>query len=172
MRPALLAHFYFKVLSLLFVFPSSCPCCEPSIRPGLFYTYSIALMTLATFCDNHHGLFRITHWHYRYLYMPNYPNLLVAGRCLSAERTAFASVRVQAPAMATGQAAGCAAVLCALDGYTALTLSPAGLQARLREQYAIFLMTDLPQIATGYFWGLVGQPWAMAIEISFFITVQ
>ncbi len=50
---------------------------------------------------------------YRSLIMRSHPNLLVAGRCISADRLAFASIRVQAPAMALGQAAGTAAALCA-----------------------------------------------------------
>lgn len=43
---------------------------------------------------------------YRALIAPNYPNLLVAGRCLSADRQALASLRVMASCMGTGQAAG------------------------------------------------------------------
>ena len=46
---------------------------------------------------------------YRALIAPNYPNLLVAGRCLSAARQALASLRVMASCMGTGQAAGVAA---------------------------------------------------------------
>ena len=46
---------------------------------------------------------------YRALIAPNYPNLLVAGRCLSADRQALASLRVMASCMGTGQAAGVAA---------------------------------------------------------------
>ncbi len=48
---------------------------------------------------------------YRALIAQNYPNLLVAGRCLSADRKAFASMRVQASCMGTGQAAGVAAAM-------------------------------------------------------------
>ena len=50
---------------------------------------------------------------YRALYAPGFPNLLVAGRCLSADKTAFASLRVQASCMGTGQAAGAAAAMAA-----------------------------------------------------------
>ena len=58
---------------------------------------------------------------YRALYSPGFGNLLVAGRCISADKTAFASLRVQASCMGTGQAAGVAAALaaqasCGVDG--------------------------------------------------------
>lgn len=53
---------------------------------------------------------------YRALIAPDYPNLLVAGRCLSADRQAFASLRVQGSCMDMGQAAGAAAAQCALSG--------------------------------------------------------
>lgn len=46
---------------------------------------------------------------YRALIVPEYPNLLVAGRCLSADRQALASLRVMASCMGMGQAAGAAA---------------------------------------------------------------
>ena len=46
---------------------------------------------------------------YRALIAPDYPNLLVAGRCISTDRRALASLRVQASCMGTGQAAGVAA---------------------------------------------------------------
>ena len=48
---------------------------------------------------------------YRALVAADFPNLLVAGRCLSADRRAFASLRVQASCMALGQAAGVAAAM-------------------------------------------------------------
>ena len=53
---------------------------------------------------------------YRSLITPNYPNLLVAGRAISADGEAFAAIRVQAPCMETGQAAGFAAALCLQRG--------------------------------------------------------
>ena len=54
---------------------------------------------------------------YRSLIVEGFPNLLVAGRCFSAERDAFASARVMACMMGIGQAAGFAAALSsAADG--------------------------------------------------------
>lgn len=49
---------------------------------------------------------------YRSLVPVKIDNLLVAGRCVSAEFNAIAAVRVIAPAMSTGQAAAIAAALC------------------------------------------------------------
>ena len=53
---------------------------------------------------------------YRSMIAPDRPNLLVAGRCISADAEAFAAIRVQAPCMEMGQAAGLAAALCLKDG--------------------------------------------------------
>ena len=53
---------------------------------------------------------------YRSLIAEGFPNLLVAGRCISADAEAFAAIRVQAPCMEVGQAAGLAAALCLQDG--------------------------------------------------------
>lgn len=53
---------------------------------------------------------------YRSLVAESHDNLLVAGRCISADKTAFASLRVQASCMGTGQAAGVAAAQCASSG--------------------------------------------------------
>lgn len=50
---------------------------------------------------------------YRSLIVPGYDNLIVPSRCLSADQIASASVRVQAPMMCLGQAAGLAAAMCA-----------------------------------------------------------
>ena len=55
---------------------------------------------------------------YRALIAADFPNLLVAGRIISADRKAFASLRVQASCMGTGQAAGVAAAQCALSACT------------------------------------------------------
>lgn len=53
---------------------------------------------------------------YRSLIAAGFPNLLVAGRAISADADAFAAIRVQAPCMETGQAAGIAAALCSAAG--------------------------------------------------------
>ncbi len=74
---------------------------------------------------------------YRSLYAQSHKNLLTAGRCVSADKEAIASIRVQAPCMAMGQAAGTAAALC-LDGATDVTdLDTALLRQRLAAQGAI-----------------------------------
>lgn len=70
---------------------------------------------------------------YRSLVPVESPNLLVAGRCLSADRTAFASLRVQASAMGAGQAAGVAAAMCAKSGTDTANVDIPALQNRLRS---------------------------------------
>ena len=74
---------------------------------------------------------------YRALVAEGFPRLLVAGRCISADRAAFASIRVMATAMALGQAAGTAAAL-ALQGDTdVIALDTARLRELLLAQGAI-----------------------------------
>ena len=75
---------------------------------------------------------------YRALMAGGFPNLLVAGRCLSADRAAFASLRVQASCMGTGQAAGVAAAqACRAAALDVRTLPTAPLVARLKELGAV-----------------------------------
>lgn len=74
---------------------------------------------------------------FRSLYTEEFSNLLVAGRCISADTNAFASVRVQAPVMAIGQAAGTAAALCVRDGLNVEELPFETLKSTLLEQGAI-----------------------------------
>ena len=64
-------------------------------------------------------------------------NIVVAGRCISAERRALASARITGTSMATGQAAGTAAALSARTGTPIRELVVNELQAVLREQGAI-----------------------------------
>jgi hypothetical protein len=65
------------------------------------------------------------------------PNLLVAGRCISADHDALASTRVMAPSMALGQAAGTAAALAVREKATADRVDIAELQATLRDAGAL-----------------------------------
>ena len=74
---------------------------------------------------------------YRALYSPGFENLLVGGRCISADKTAFASLRVQASCMGTGQAAGVAAALAAADGVAVSEIDIPVLKGRLRKMGAI-----------------------------------
>jgi len=75
---------------------------------------------------------------YRSLYAKAFANLLVAGRCISADRSTFASVRVQAPCMAMGQAAGIAAALCCRKGITVSEVETSALHDALKHQDALF----------------------------------
>ena len=70
---------------------------------------------------------------YRALVAEGYPNLLVAGRAISADRKAFASMRVQASCMGTGQAAGVAAAMCAAAGCDVLSVDTEALIAKLKQ---------------------------------------
>lgn len=63
-------------------------------------------------------------------------NLLVAGRCISAEHEALASTRVMAPSMALGQAAGLAAALAAREAAPVGDVRVDELQHLLAEQGA------------------------------------
>lgn len=64
-------------------------------------------------------------------------NLLVAGRCVSSDRLANSALRVQASAMAMGQAAGTAAALAAAQGCDPLSLPISMLRDTLRAHGAI-----------------------------------
>ncbi len=70
---------------------------------------------------------------YRSLLAESLDNLLVAGRCISADKTSFASLRVQASCMGTGQAAGVAAAQCAASGRDVRKADVAALMDTLRE---------------------------------------
>ena len=64
-------------------------------------------------------------------------HLLAAGRILSSDTDANSALRVQAVCMATGQAAGCAAALCAKAGIGVKELSLDALRGELLRQGAI-----------------------------------
>ena len=71
---------------------------------------------------------------YRSLITPDIRNLIVAGRCISSDPEAFAAIRVQAPCMEIGQAAGTAAALCLKSGDCAVQdLDASELVAQVRE---------------------------------------
>lgn len=65
------------------------------------------------------------------------PNLLVAGRCISADHDALASTRVMATSMAIGEAAGTAGALAARDRVAPGAVDIAELQATLRSAGAL-----------------------------------
>ena len=65
------------------------------------------------------------------------PNLLVAGRCISADHDALASTRVMAPSMAIGEAAGTAAALATRNGGPPVPVDVSELRASLRAAGAL-----------------------------------
>lgn len=71
---------------------------------------------------------------YRCLITEKYPNLIVAGRAISADEEAFAATRVQAPCMETGQAAGLAAGLCLQSGIPVQQVNVSKLLAAIKSK--------------------------------------
>jgi len=97
--------------------------------------------------DHHAGL--DTRWEYvanadtydipfRALLPQKLNNVIVAGRCLSADHDAHASVRSMAQCMAMGQAAGTAAGLSVVDATVPRLLDMVALRARLLADGALF----------------------------------
>lgn len=78
----------------------------------------------------------------RALIPENSENFLVAGRCLSADRLALSGLRVQAPCMAMGQAAGCAAALGCLQNKPIQQLEISDIRDLLRQHKAILPETS------------------------------
>ena len=74
---------------------------------------------------------------YRCLIADEYPNLLVAGRCISADAEAFAAIRVQAPCMETGQAAGIAAAMCCERNIAVQAVDTDALTAAVRAEGSV-----------------------------------
>lgn len=70
---------------------------------------------------------------YRVLLPQKVSNLLVAGRCISADRKAVGAIRVMPPCFAMGQAAGTAAAMCVKNGTTPATVDVPALQQLLRD---------------------------------------
>lgn len=74
---------------------------------------------------------------YRALLVKGIDHLLVAGRCLSADRMAMSGIRVQAACMAAGQSAGEAAALAAKKGCSPRDLSADEIKAALLSHNCI-----------------------------------
>lgn len=85
---------------------------------------------------------------YRALLPQKVDNLLVAGRCLSADHDAHASVRSMGQCMAMGQAAGTAAALAARTQTNPRELAITNLQERLRADGALFSGATVATAAT------------------------
>jgi hypothetical protein len=77
---------------------------------------------------------------YRILVPESVDGLLVAGRSVSCDREALASIRVGATCAVTGQAAGVAAALAVQSGVQPRAVDVSRLQRILREQQAILLV--------------------------------
>ena len=78
-------------------------------------------------------------------------NLLVAGRCISAEREAQASLRIQQTCQSTGQAAGTAAAISLQEDVTPRELDPMKVVAQLEKDRAAVepafeVLKDLPGV--------------------------
>ena len=74
---------------------------------------------------------------YRALIAKGVDHLLMAGRCLSADRVAMSAIRVQASCMATGQAAGEAAAIAARKGCSPRAVPVEEIKAGLRARGCI-----------------------------------
>lgn len=75
-------------------------------------------------------------------------NLLMAGRCISAEHVAQSSLRIQQTCMSTGEAAGTAAALSLKAGTTPRELNPAIVVARLAEDRKVEPAFDVLKAVT------------------------
>jgi len=85
---------------------------------------------------DYHGLRRSYGVPWRSLVTAEFANLVVTGRCLSADHVAHSSVRRMAPGFALGEAAGIGTAQALAHG-DVRTLPVAPLQARLRDFGAI-----------------------------------
>ena len=79
---------------------------------------------------------------YRALYIRDFPELIAAGRCISAAGWLWDVTRVIPPAIVTGQAAGSAAALAVSRGRKIPDLSVADLQKNLTEQGVLLHFDD------------------------------
>lgn len=74
---------------------------------------------------------------YRALIADRFPNIICAGRCISTDRQALASLRVQASCMGTGQAAGAAAAMAVRSSCSVRDIDVPALVSTLKEWGAI-----------------------------------
>jgi hypothetical protein len=74
---------------------------------------------------------------YRTLVPKDLDGLLVAGRCISADHQAMSAMRVMAPCMATGQAAGTAAAMAAMARIRPRSVDVAALRETLAATGAL-----------------------------------
>ncbi|MBQ6240952.1 MAG: FAD-dependent oxidoreductase [Firmicutes bacterium] len=89
--------------------------------------------------SNQYAAIRNGRWYgipYRCLVPERIDNLLVAGRCVSAESDAAGAIRVMPPSTAMGQAAGQAAAMAVQQRLAVSDVSVSELQQKLREQGA------------------------------------
>jgi hypothetical protein len=100
---------------------------------------------------------------YRSLVPVKVDNLLVAGRCISAEFHATTAIRIIAPSMSTGQAAGTAAVLCLKE-----RSSPRDLDGKMVRKALIEQGVPLDQEFGGY-WGTMKRN-AKEVKGEFVVT--
>ncbi len=78
------------------------------------------------------------HIPYRALIPKGAKHVLAAGRIISSDTDANSGLRVQAPCMAEGQAAGCAAAIAAIQGIGVKEVKYEELMAELKKQGAVF----------------------------------
>ncbi len=74
---------------------------------------------------------------YKCLVAKDMSNLLIAGRCLSADRGAHSSARVMGTCMAMGQATGTAAAMCTGDNIHVCDIDVESLRRKLKSQGAV-----------------------------------
>ena len=89
--------------------------------------------------DESHPVPPCYHVPYRCLVPVGSQNVLVAGRCLDADRDGFAGVRVMVNMNQTGEAAGVAAWLAIHSGHCVAEIDPAGLRGELARGGSIVL---------------------------------
>jgi len=85
---------------------------------------------------------KFTHIPYRCLLPSPIKNLIVAGRCISVEREVLGPVRVMAPCMAMGQAAGIAAAISVKSNQVFSEIDVKEVQSELERDGCIYMIKD------------------------------